>query len=134
MVTSKSEVCRPRREFDIKRSETVLKRTYSESPGFGNGPEEWVNLIFKHLSAERGAIAGPFNALVEIISRIGASSVQFSHHLRESPLRNRFCDTAFPASVPGRGQYLKCTMDWLTGVHFDNSIGQFIASSDCMDD
>ena len=86
MSTSKSEVCCPGREFDIKRSEMVLKRTYSESPWFGNGLEEQVNFIFEHLSTERGAIAGPFNALVEIISSIRASSVQFSHYLRESPV------------------------------------------------
>ena len=131
---SKSVVCCTGRKLDIKSSRGVVERMYSKLPRLGDGPEEYVSFDFEHPSAKRSAVGGSLNAAVEIICSNCISSVQFSKHLRKSPVRNRSYATAFPMPALGRGVYLERTMYCLASVHFGDGIRQVSGFLDCIED
>jgi hypothetical protein len=86
LLGSECVVCRAGRELDIKSSRAVIEGKCSEAPRHGDGPEERVNFRFEHPADKVSRIAGSLNGFVEMICSICALSVQFGHHLRESPV------------------------------------------------
>lgn len=115
--------------MNVKSSGTVVERLNSKGPARpGRSFQEFVKAIFKCLSSECSGITARFDSTVKIVCVTRFSFVQDSHHLRESPVRNRFHDTAVPRPILGRWAYLECVIDRRVTIHHhvDDSVRQLL--------
>ena len=104
-----------------KWCERLSSNPYSKAARLRDGLEETCKLEFQTSRRTRAPLRDPWM----IICGICASSVQLSHHLRESPVRRPVRRYSIPNAY---------TMYWLAGVHFDDRISQFLAFLDRVED
>ena len=113
-------------EVNVESGGAVIERLNSKGPG--RSLQEFVKVKLKCLCSECRSNAGPFDGTEKLVCSTRPSFVQDKHHLRESPVRNWFHDTAVPQPMFGQRAYLEYAMDHCvtTHRHVDDSTRQVV--------